>query len=268
MANNTVHRHGLGPVSTVVVHGGPGAAGEMCPVAEELATRMGVLEPWQAALSVDGQVIELAASIAAHANWPVSLIGHSWGAWLVLLTAAARPELVQNVLIVSSGVFDDAYVPLMRQRRRKRLGPELGGEYEELVNRLDGATAVESDRMLSRLGELSAIADAFDPIPPPAWAAPAAGQGAIYEAVWPQAAAMRSNGELLSRVAAVRCPVIGVHGRNDTSPPEGVERPLREVLGDFRFTVLDNCGHTPWLERQARDRFFELLFREVASPTS
>ncbi|MCJ7681778.1 MAG: alpha/beta hydrolase, partial [Candidatus Aminicenantes bacterium] len=40
---------------------------------------------------------------------------------------------------------------------------------------------------------------------------------------------------------------------------EGVDGPLSSVLADFRFILLPQCGHRPWIERYARDRFFKIL---------
>ena len=53
--------YGTGPFALAVIHGGPGAPGEVAPVARELACERGVLEPLQAAASLEGQVEELRA---------------------------------------------------------------------------------------------------------------------------------------------------------------------------------------------------------------
>jgi len=74
--------YGSAPYAVAVVHGGPGAAGEMAPVAQELARGRGVLEPLQTATSLAGQVDELRVTLESHAVPPVVLIGFSWGAWL------------------------------------------------------------------------------------------------------------------------------------------------------------------------------------------
>lgn len=49
-------RYGKEPFKVVVVHGGPGAAGEMKTMAEELSKTFGVVEPLQTANSIKGQV--------------------------------------------------------------------------------------------------------------------------------------------------------------------------------------------------------------------
>ena len=63
-----------------VIHGGPGAAGEMAAVANELASNWGILEPLQTATSLQGQVEELKTVLEKNASLPVILIGFSWGA--------------------------------------------------------------------------------------------------------------------------------------------------------------------------------------------
>lgn len=47
-----------------------------------------------------------------------------------------------------------------------------------------------------------------------------------------------------------------IHGDYDPHPFEGVQGPLSPILKEFRFFLLKNCGHYPWLEREARERFF------------
>src|SRR5215217_6631121 len=74
-------KHGSEPFRVVVVHGGPGAAGEMGPVAQRLGHARGVLEPMQSATTVYGQVDELRMAVESLSAPPVVLIGHSWGAW-------------------------------------------------------------------------------------------------------------------------------------------------------------------------------------------
>jgi hypothetical protein len=53
-----LRKYGKSPYEVAVVHGGPGAPGEMAPVAKELSLLTGVLEPLQTADSLEGQVRE------------------------------------------------------------------------------------------------------------------------------------------------------------------------------------------------------------------
>jgi pimeloyl-ACP methyl ester carboxylesterase len=84
----------------------------------------------------------------------------------------------------------------------------------------------------------------------------------IFQCVWRDAEKLRHSGELLRFGKNIQCPVVAIHGTYDPHPAAGVQKPLSRVLKDFRFVLLQNCGHTPWIERQARDDFYRTLERE------
>lgn len=71
-----------------MIHGGPGAPGEMEPVARELSSQMGILEPLQKGLSLEAQVQELYEILQKMARAPIVLVGWSWGAMLSLIFTA------------------------------------------------------------------------------------------------------------------------------------------------------------------------------------
>jgi pimeloyl-ACP methyl ester carboxylesterase len=54
-----------------------------------------------------------------------------------------------------------------------------------------------------------------------------------------------------------------IHGTYDPHPSDGIRLPLEKSIGDFRFILLENCGHEPWTEKHAASRFFEILEREI-----
>lgn len=54
-----LRKYGEAPFSIAVIHGGPGAPGEMAPVAIKLSKIHGVLEPLQTKNSVKEEVEEL-----------------------------------------------------------------------------------------------------------------------------------------------------------------------------------------------------------------
>jgi pimeloyl-ACP methyl ester carboxylesterase len=75
----------------------------MAPVARELALNWSVLEPLQTAGSLEGQVEELKKVLKNWGHPPLTLIGHSWGAWLSFILAARHPECVRKLILVGSG---------------------------------------------------------------------------------------------------------------------------------------------------------------------
>jgi pimeloyl-ACP methyl ester carboxylesterase len=256
--------YGNPPFTVAVVHGGPGAGGEMAPVARELASTCSVLEPIQTATSLHGQVEELRRGLEAHGNPPLTLIGHSWGAWLSFILAARYPVIVKKLILVGSGPFAQRYVPRLQQTRLSRLSPVHRADFQATVRSLNDPTTEDRDTLLARLGALAAKTDAYDPIPGGAWESDRVGpRGDLYQSVWEDAALMRREGELLALGRRIRCPVVAIHGDYDPHPAEGVERPLGAVLGCFRFILLENCGHKPWAERHARDAFYRVLKEEL-----
>ena len=98
-------RYGSAPFRVAVVHGGPGAAGEMAAGAHELSSDRGVLEPLQTERSLHGQVEELTSQLQESSDPPITLIGFSWGAWLSLILAAQYPHLVSRLILIGSGPF-------------------------------------------------------------------------------------------------------------------------------------------------------------------
>lgn len=261
-----LREHGTAPFRVVVVHGGPGAAGELGPLARRLAASRGVLEPMQTATTLDGQVEELRETLESCAAPPVVLVGHSWGAWLSCIVAARYPGLVRKLILIGSGPFEEHYVPLLRENRLRRLAPAERDEFQSLADLLGRPEVNLPDASLQRLGELGAKTDTYDPIETHELPFDSGvSSRAIFAGVWPEAARLRRTGELLQLTRLIECPVVAVHGAYDPHPAEGVREPLARTLRDFRMVVLDRCGHDPWRERQAADTFYALLDRELAT---
>lgn len=258
---SNLRKHGQPPFNVAVIHGGPGARGEMYPVACELSSVLGVLEPMQSACSVEGQVAELKSILESCGNTPLILVGFSWGAWLSYILAAYYPDLVRKLILVSSGVFEEKYSLKIMDTRLSRLRAEEKNEVLSLLTALQ--TNVLDNNLFARFGELMGKADSFDPLPEDSQASNETPNIDIYKRVWGQASHLRSNGQLLQLGERIRCPVIAIHGDYDSGPAEGVKDPLSRVLTNFRFILLEKCGHYPWLERNAKDSFYSILRKEV-----
>jgi len=236
----------------------------MAPVARELATTRGVLEPIQTATTVDGQVAELRCVLEARADLPVTLVGYSWGAWLSFLLAAHHPALVRKLILVSSGPFTEQYVAALQAARASRLSPEERAELDGIITAFGDPTLPDKDTLLARLGALCSMTDDYAPLEEhPVEGDAIEPQGAIYQSVWEEAAALRRSGGLLEMARQIRCPVVALHGDFDPHPAAGVQEPFTAALPDFRFHLMRHCGHKPWIERHAREAFYALLKAEL-----
>ena len=249
--------YGPPPRRNVLLHGGPGAIGDMAPVAEDLAVDHGVVEFLGREPTLDGQIADLLHAVQA-ADSPVTLVGHSWGAMLAVIFAGYHPELVRKIVMIGSGTFEEGYESQIRQARFERLDLDARAEMLELVERRHDPST-DRDATLARIGELLAVADAYDPIETDF--RPEMSHD-VHQGVWSGAVKLRSSGELLRLAANVCCPVVAIHGDHDPHPIEGIREPLEPLL-DLQVIMLSECGHSPWLERRARDRFYELLRAEI-----
>jgi pimeloyl-ACP methyl ester carboxylesterase len=257
----TVRRWGHGPYSLAVIHGGPGAPGEMAPVARELSAVKGILEPLQTATTLDGQVQELRSVLEQDAQVPVTLVGFSWGAFLSWMTAARYPSLVGRLILVSSPPFEESYANSITPTRLDRMSPAERTETMALIGKMDDPEAGEKDKVLTRLGVLLSHADAYDPVP--FVDEVFHNRYDVLRGVWDEACELRRKGVLTQMAHAIRCPVIAIHGDYDPHPAKGVEEPLSRECPGFRFILLSKCGHRPWIERNATDAFYETLFHAI-----
>jgi pimeloyl-ACP methyl ester carboxylesterase len=252
--------YGNPPYATAVIHGGPGAAGGMAPVAKELSRRRGILEPLQTEPTVDGQVRELHSLLQKHADLPVTMIGHSWGAWLSFIFASRYTGMVKKLILIGSGPFEEEYVPSMQETRLRRLTAEEQKRIETLTQSLDDPAAKDNREALTGLGAILSRADSFAASSDDT---PVEIRPDIFNSVMDEAGLLRKSGALLAMGKLIECPVVAIHGDYDPHPYRGVAEPLSRVLGAFRMILLKKCGHYPWKEQYARDDFYSILTQEL-----
>jgi pimeloyl-ACP methyl ester carboxylesterase len=254
-------KYGQAPFPAAVLHGGPGTPGEVAPVAAELSSARGVLEPIQTASTVEGQLQELKVVLEETGEAPVVLIGHSWGAMLGFIFTARNPALIRKLILVSSAVFEEEYAAGITMTRLSRLTAEERSAVQALSRSLAGTAGEDRNETFRQIGEYIFKADSFDPLP---YEDPVIEyQYDVFESVWTEAEELRGSGGLLALAENIQCPVAAIHGDYDPHPAEGVSRPLSRVLDDFEFILLERCGHRPWIERAARERFFDILKQQL-----
>jgi pimeloyl-ACP methyl ester carboxylesterase len=162
--------------------------------------------------------------------------------------------------MVGSPVFDERHAAKIQETRFSRLSEEERHEAQSLMKLLGDPAYRLKDVPFARLGALFTKASACDPLTLDIEVL--AYQYHVYQRVWADALELRREDALLELGKKIKCPVVAIHGDHDPHPSEGVARPLAAVVKDFRFILLDRCGHLPWIERYARDRFYAVLRAE------
>ncbi len=255
--------YGEKPYKVVVVHGGPGAPGSLGSVARELSKKYSVLEPFQSASSVAGQVDELHTFIQENCGkGKVKIVGHSWGAWLAYMYTSLHPEKIEKLILVAAGSFDERYNFNLTKLRLSRLDEESRKEAMDIINWMNHAREDDTEKMM-RFSDLMGKADFYDCESEEEENSEF--QYDVFQSVWKEADQMRRFGELMKYGKSIKCQVIAIHGNYDTHPALGVEEPLTKLLKKkFKFIGLDQCGHYPWKEKYAKNKFFEILETELA----
>ncbi|MCD7973083.1 MAG: alpha/beta hydrolase [Candidatus Azobacteroides sp.] len=245
-----------------MLHGGPGAQGEMQPVCETVSSEFGVLEFYQTQDNIQGQIRELHTQLTCTIKSPVILVGYSWGAWLAYLFTARYPEWVKKLILISAAPFEESFVKDLLPVRLQRLDVIHRKETEFLLKRIHSQKAANAD--LLRFGELMSMADSYDPdktkIPVVSL------DIQIFRKVWKEASLLRKTGELINQASSIKCPVTAIHGVYDPHPVAGVEECLSKKITGFKMIRLTKCGHCPWVEKQAGKLFYEILIKEIREP--
>ena len=81
--------------------------------------------------------------------------------------------------------------------------------------------------------------------------------------VWNEAAKLRSNRELLTSFKNIKCKIYLIQGESDPHPAKGVMLPLQENGVQCEAYILEKCGHSPFMEKYAKDEFYKILIQAI-----
>ena len=252
----------------LVLHGGPGAAGYMAPVARELSDEFRVLEPFQRRsgdepLTVARHVADLDELIRFRcAGSRPALVGSSWGAMLSLAYTAEHPDRVSGLALIGCGTFD----PADRKRMRARLDERIDAAgLRPRLTRLRKEIA-DPDERLRRYGELLLPVYAHDLITTDQEIEEV--DARAHHETWEDMVRMQDEGVYPAAFAAIRCPVLMLHGAADPHPGGRIRKSLEPYLPQLESREWERCGHYPWLEREVREEFFSVLREWLVRVTS
>jgi pimeloyl-ACP methyl ester carboxylesterase len=246
--------HGEPPFKVILVHGGPGAAGELGALAKGIPEKIGILEPYFLERTLEGQ-INILHEAASVSNIPVILVGWSFGAWLSICYASRNPSLVSKLVLIGSGPLEEKYASEVMRTRLQRSDPEDREKIEGLFLLASGD--VFDNNILRKIDEVLSKVDNFDIIPErsiePVF------DISVFRYVSGEVTSLRRSGKLLEMARNIRVPIVVIHGSYDPHPFDGIKGPLEGALSEIEFHLLSQCGHRPWLEKGARKRFYDIL---------
>jgi len=245
----------------IVLHGGPGAPGSAAPLARGLADAFRVLEPWQQGsgddpLSVARHVEDLHQLILSRCrDGKPALVGESWGAMLALAYSAAHPDTAGPIVLVGCGTFDPAARARMKAILEERTSPPLRHRLERLATDYpDPAERLKKHYDLIRpLYDYDAEEEGPEEGPNESFDLRA------HTETWDDMVRLQEEGVYPEAFAAIRSPVLMLHGAYDPHPGRMILASFAPYLPRIEYREWEQCGHRPWAEKHVREEFFASL---------
>lgn len=257
-------RYGSVGPCVVVLHGGPGAAGYMAPVASGLADSFQILEPFQRGsgaepLTVARHVADLHDLLQEScADKRPALVGSSWGAMLALAYAAAHPEAGVPLVLIGCGTFDLASRARMHAILDSRMDKPLRQRVERLAEEFP-----DPDQRLRIIGNLLLPLYSCQPIATHLGVESC--DARAFEESWNDMLRLQRAGVYPAAFAKIHSPVLMLHGAADPHPGRMIRDSLTPFLPQLEYREWERCGHYPWLEEEIRDEFFSLVRQWLTS---
>ena len=160
--------------------------------------------------------------------------------------------MCKNIILVGCPPLADKYVREISLRRSQNLSDEESKIFQRMT---DNVATDEDMKKIPSILEKSdnyylessekLIADKAD--------------NEMYNRIWNEAAKLRTNGELLTAFKNMQSNLFLIQGVCDPHPIEGVMKPLEENGIPCKTYILEKCGHSPFMEKYAKEKFYEIL---------
>ena len=264
-----VRRYGHAGPLVLVLHGGPAAVGDVAPIAQGISKAFRAVEPWQRGsgsvpLSVARHVAdlhELATDLSGDA--PLAMVGHSWGAMLALCYAAEYPAKAGPIVLVGCGTFDQA----ARNRMQATIEDRMDDDLRDQLRRTSTELADPAEQFM-RAFKLTRHLFDFDPINP----YPDKEESEPFDVeahieTWVDMENLQADGIYPGAFGVIESPVLMLHGHYDPHPGSMIRDCLLRHLPQLEYHEWERCGHSPWIERFAREAFFTTICEWLTSKT-
>ncbi|MDH3431767.1 MAG: alpha/beta hydrolase [Gammaproteobacteria bacterium] len=244
-----------------MLHGGPAAVGDVAPVAKGISGSFHAVEPWQRGsggvpLTVARHIAdlhELATDLGG--DFPVAIVGHSWGAMLALCYAAEHPSNVGPIALVGCGTFDQAG----RSRMQATIEERMDDDLRDRIRRVSTDATDPADQFIQTYKLTRHIFD-YNPINPyPDKEESEPFDLKAHDETWRDMRKLQDDGTYPNAFATIESPVLMLHGQYDPHPGKMIRDSLLPYLPQLEYHEFESCGHSPWIEKPAREIFFSVI---------
>ena len=173
---------------------------------------------------------------------PLHLVGYSWGGLLALLYALHADRAPASLTLVDPAPISRAHRATFEgEFLRRQQGPAVAALRAELA--ASGLRERDPDAYRQRSFELSVAGYFFDPAASHDLT-PFRVTGRVQQSVWESL----GDYDLAPALGRIACPTLIVHGREDPIPLASSET-AAAAIPNARLSVLERCGHVPYVEQ-------------------
>jgi pimeloyl-ACP methyl ester carboxylesterase len=175
---------------------------------------------------------------------------------LALCYAAEYPEKAGPIVLVGCGTFDQA----ARHRMQATIEARTDADLRNTLRRLSTEFTNPTDRFMQALKLTRHLFD-FDPIDPsyPDQEEPGPFDLVAHEETWNDMLKLQADGVIPGAFEVIKSPVLMLHGQYDPHPGRMIRDSLLPYLPKLEYHEFEDCGHSPWIEKSAREVFFPVL---------
>jgi proline iminopeptidase len=192
-------------------------------------------------------VQDLHAALGVDGKWVV--VGHSWGAYLALLTAVAHPETTAALVYISGNGTPECWSDRGHAIADARTAERMTEEEQQRLAELEQRRRTWDEEVEFR--QLKWMTDFVVQSPPPHELEEIAKTPLTINFSANRAlsrAELCSSAELLALCDQCQVPALLIHGGFDPRPEVGAVE-LSEHLPMSLFVRIDDAGHLPWVEQ-------------------
>lgn len=183
----------------------------------------------------------------------MTLLGHSWGAYLALAYALKHESALRKLILVSP---PPPYAETDEQIHRwmRSVLPEMRREIEKITKSNMSPNAKASKRLEITLPAYFQNLVAMEEF--------RRRQIIVRHEVVEQLTDPRFYKDLRPELGKLRIPVIIMVGTDDRRTPVEYSEEIRDLLYDSKMMIFPDCGHFPFLERP---NLFKAVLRQVCT---
>jgi len=174
---------------------------------------------------------------------------------LALAYAAAHPASAGPLVLVGCGTFD----PVSRARLNATLEERISGDLGRQLQHLEQEFPDPDHRLRQRFKLTGHLYD-YDAEPANEGDEPAPPFDlTAHLETWNDMLRLQQAGVYPAAFAAIKSPVLMLHGTYDPHPGRMILESLRPYLPQLECREFERCGHSPWTEKAVRAEFFAVL---------